>query len=383
MTPSKGSRTPFANVLWFPLAATYAAVMLPWSVAAQLGLWPAPAGITRPWGHGHEMLFGFALAVVTGYTSGQQPRRTTLQMIGLWLLARLAFLGWPLSLPAILLNVAFVIALAWKVAPTFLRTAKKWRNKSVGVILIGVALSVIAFHIAAHMALPPSLFLLEAVLFLSALIFFMGGRMIAPAIAGHVEKTQGYILEARVQPALEGAVLLLLLMALVVNVLPVGARPAMLAALLLACALLTLVRMVRWQGWRCRDRLDLLALLAGYGWLMAGWVLIALSLTTEALPLSQALHAITVGALGTLTLSVMARVRMHRCLRDPNAWPWVYGLNLLIAAAALIRLTVHWLPYTQGLMLAALCWSLAYGGLLVLLVRLGQQEKKNRPHGQV
>lgn len=377
MTSPKRAKAPFANIFWFPLAALYAALILPWSVAGQMGWWPAPSGITTPWGHAHEMLFGFALAVVAGYTSGPQPRRDAFVMIGLWLLARVAFLWWPQSVMATLFNLAFVFSLVWKSAPAFLVTAKKWRNKSVGVILVGLALSVTAYHVTVHLQASPHnlpVLLLEAVLFLSALMFFMGGRMIAPAIAGHLEKTQRYTLEPRVQPNFESAILLLLMAALVINVLPFAARPIVLAALLLACALLTLVRMLRWRFWRCHDRVDLLALLLGYGWLIAGWLLAAISLGTQALPISQALHAITVGALGTLTLSVMARVRMHRSLRNPNAYPWVYGLNILIALATLVRIAIHWLPYSKALMLASACWSLAYIGLLALLLWLAASD---------
>src|SRR5690606_42159102 len=46
-------------------------------------------------GHAHEMLFGFALAVVAGYVLGPQPKTTTLSLVALWSLARLTFLMWP------------------------------------------------------------------------------------------------------------------------------------------------------------------------------------------------------------------------------------------------------------------------------------------------
>lgn len=369
----KKTRPAFANIYWFPLAALYAAIILPWSIAGQMGWWPAPAGLHYAWGHGHEMLFGFALAVVAGYTSGPQPKKEAFTMIGLWILARITFLFWPASLVASLCNLIFVFSMVWKIAPVFLKTAKKWRNKSVGFILIGIALTVAAFH-AANQAFEPSqrllVFLLEGVLLLSTLMFFMGGRMIAPAITGHLQKSQDYILEARVQPNFEGAVLILLIIALLLNLLPFTVRPILLAIVLILAASLTLTRMLRWQFWRCLDRPDLVALMLGYSWLIIGSLLAALSLITNILPINQALHAITVGALGTLTLSVMARSRMHRCLRDPNVYPWVYFLNILIATATIIRLSINWLPYSKALMIASACWSLAYLGLFALLIWL-------------
>ena len=53
-------RLPFANAWFFPVAALYAAFILPISVFALLGLIPTPPGLSTPSGHAHEMLFGFA-----------------------------------------------------------------------------------------------------------------------------------------------------------------------------------------------------------------------------------------------------------------------------------------------------------------------------------
>ena len=54
------AKPPFANLYWFPLAALYAAHILPLSVGGQLGWFSVPAGLETAWGHAHEMTFGFA-----------------------------------------------------------------------------------------------------------------------------------------------------------------------------------------------------------------------------------------------------------------------------------------------------------------------------------
>src|SRR5690625_8011796 len=81
---ARRSRPPFANAWFFPAAALYAAVLLPLSVLSMLGLMPALPGLVSPAGHAHEMLYGFALAVVAGYLLGPQPRETTLILLGCW-----------------------------------------------------------------------------------------------------------------------------------------------------------------------------------------------------------------------------------------------------------------------------------------------------------
>src|SRR5690606_41473169 len=87
-------RQPFANAWFFPAATLYAALVLPWSLAGLLGLLPVPPGLATPYGHAHELLFGFALAVVAGYLLGPQPPRLTL-LLAAWALARLGWLFWP------------------------------------------------------------------------------------------------------------------------------------------------------------------------------------------------------------------------------------------------------------------------------------------------
>ena len=367
----------FANVYWFPVAAFYAALILPWSVLGQLGWAGAPVGLRSSWGHGHEMLFGFALAVVSGYLLGPRPRRNLLAMLGLWLLARIAFLGWPTSLAAALFDLGFVLALAWQTVPSFLKTAKKWRNKSVGFILLGLLCSAAAFQFALRgdrwVPLPGTV-LLEVVLLLSALMFFMGGRLLAPAIAGHMQD-KGRKLLARVQPNIEAAVLLLLAVLLLFNLVALEWLRHIEGAVLLACAALALLRMLRWQIWHCFDRADFVALLCGYCWLIIGWALVGCSLLGAALPLSAAFHAITVGALGTLTASIMLRTRMLRCLKVADAWPWAYLVAVPVSIAAVLRLALGMLPVDGALLLAAGLWSLGFLVLFFLLLRMARLEK--------
>src|SRR5690554_197064 len=83
----KKIKPPFANIYWFPLAAFYAAIIVPWSVGGQLAWFPAPIGLQQAWGHGHEMIFGFALAAIAGYISGPQAKVQIFTMICLWSIA--------------------------------------------------------------------------------------------------------------------------------------------------------------------------------------------------------------------------------------------------------------------------------------------------------
>lgn len=372
MPPPAPERKPkgpwyFPGSYWFPVAAAYAAVVLPWSVLGQLGLVPAPAGWHGGLGHAHEMLFGFALAVVAGYALPPGKGHGAVLLLPTWLAARVAFALAPASAVAWALSGLFVVGLAWLIAPTYLR-ASKWSNRSVAFIVMGLALAAVVFHALdrARRLQDMHVITLAAVLLLSMLMFFMGGRILAPAVAGHVRARGEPPLKHVVQPRLEGVVLGLLAAGIVCALLPWPLARRVAGALLLCCVPLGLLRMARWRCWLCRDEADLVALLAGYGWLFVGWLLTGWALLTGTSP-TYALHAITVGALGTLTFSVSLRTQMFRATNDPNRQPWAYAGALLPGTAALLRITA---ASAGQLVAASACWSAAYALLFVVLVRL-------------
>ena len=357
-------RQPFANAWFFPAATLYAALVLPWSLAGLLGLLPVPPGLATPYGHAHELLFGFALAVVAGYLLGPQPPRLTLLLLAAWALARLGWLFWPGGWLASLGAALFAAGLVWKVVPRFVGAAKKWRNQSVAPLVIVLGLASVLGSLAPMLPVGPRVaqgFLLA----LATLLFFMGGRIIAPALAGHAQ-SRGWNLRARVQPRLEGTGLILLGLALIALLM---AQERLAGLLLLAAGLVSGLRWLRWLPWRHLRRADLALLLLGYAWLVIGLLLFGAALLFAALPLTVALHGITVGALGTLTLAVMARTRLLYRFRDANARPWIHPAAGLLTLAALARILPFLLEGNPRpwLLAAAGCWSLAYLMLFVLL----------------
>lgn len=366
MQPRK-PRLPFANAWFFPAAALHAALLLPISVLGLLDLIPALPGLATPAGHAREMLFGFALAVIAGYLLGPQPLRLTLALLACWLLARLGSLFWPGSWLASGATLLFAAGLVWKVLPRFIGAAKKWRNQSIAPVVGGFALlsAVTAFGLDHGLV---RLLQHEALLLLAALLFFMGGRIIAPALAGHAQN-EGRQLNARVQPQLEGAVLILLALALLLAPLPWLLLQRLSGAILITASALTGMRLLRWQPWHCRTRMDLLALVIGYAWLALGLLLLGLNVLVPSLPTTATLHALSVGALGSLTFAVMARTRLVQRFRDPGARRWIHPQALLLSLAALARVVpplLGW-QHTGWMLLAAGSWALAFLALLVLL----------------
>ncbi|MGC1816536.1 MAG: NnrS family protein, partial [Casimicrobiaceae bacterium] len=200
-----------AHEVFFPAAALYGAIVLPWSVLAITGVVHGPASLSTPSGHAHEMLVGYALAVVAGYQLPRMSARRLALLFVLWVIARVAYVASPDRVVAGMPDAAFAAALAWHVVPRLLVAAKKLRNLALPGILAGLCVAAVAFDIAGSRARSPGdgTIALTVVLLLAALMLFMGGRIIAPAAAGQHYR-QGGTLAARVQPKIEAALLALL-----------------------------------------------------------------------------------------------------------------------------------------------------------------------------
>ncbi len=201
-------------------------------------------------------------------------------------------------------------------------------------------------------------------LLLALLMLFMGGRIIAPAVAGQFHK-QGMDLEARVQPRIEGALIIAMGAAILLAPLP-GAGLAT-AVALGAAGVLAAVRLLRWRLWELAGRPDLLCLGAGYGWLAIGLLLLAVAAAADSYRVA-ALHVITVGALGSLSIGIMARVRLQRNKADPAKSTEIVICTVLIGIAAATRLAAGLGIGDSAMLLwlAALSWALAF----LLLARL-------------
>lgn len=334
MRPFSGAHTVF-----YPAAALYAAAALPASVLGMARGW-------SPLWHAHEMLFGFALAVVAGNQLGAVPAGRVLALLAVWAGARLAFLLAPASAVAAALNAAFAVLLAIHVVPRLFGAAKKLRNRALPAILAALC--------AAAAFWRPAL-LLPAVVLFSLLMLFMGGRIIAPAVAGQRHR-QGERLDARVQPRLEAAILIAGIVALAALAVP--ATSLLAAAALATAGVLAAARLARWRLWALRGRPDLLCLAAGYAWLALGLMGLGAALAAGR-HASAALHLITVGALGTLTFNVMAMSWLLKARRVPDRSAAILVGTLLLAAATAFRL-IGSFDAGPWLHIAAGCWSAAF-----------------------
>jgi NnrS protein len=136
----------------------------------------------------------------------------------------------------------------------------------------------------------------------------------------------------------------------------------------LAAGLAVGLRLARWRGQTTLREPLLWILHLGYGWLALGFILLAINGLVPLLPSTTALHALTTGAIGTMTLAVMTRASLGHTGRPLVAGRGTNNIYVLVTLAALLRLLAplggpHYvLPLSAavgvGLRLRALCIAL-------------------------
>jgi uncharacterized protein involved in response to NO len=391
---SSGRAQPAPWALWalgfrpfYLLAAWFAALSVPlW--ALQYAGWLPQAVLKGSLWHAHEMLFGFTLAVVVGFLftagrnwSGQPtPSGRTLQALALlWLAGRVLVLGpWPLA--ALLANVAFPLAAAYFLGRALVAAGNRRNYFFVGLLsLLGLLAALVHGSQLRWFDLPGPGTLQVGLDVVLLIVSVMAGRVV-PMFTNNGVPGASAQRHPRVEQAAIGSVLALLLF----DALQAAgaALPApLLALLVLSAALAHGARFWLWQPWTTRRTPLVWVLHLAYAWVVLHLLLRA-GAALGWLLAGPAVHALTTGAIGLITLGMMTRTaRGHtaRPLRADRADRLAYAL---VAGAAVLRVFVP-LLWPQGqvaaVLLSALAWS---AGWVVYALHYGPWLCRARLDGQ-
>ncbi len=354
----KPSAPPQTNVFFsygfrpfFLLAGIFSPLLLLEWLAVYTGTLPAPRWLVPFWWHGHEMVFGFIAAVIAGFLLTAVPNWTNttrthglplVLLVVLWLAGRIAMLFvnvLPLALVAIV-DLAFFPALALTLAPRIL-AARRARNYGFPIILLGFFACNLLMHLNANDIRVPNSeifhagFGLRFAVYLSILLVaILGGRVI-PSFTVNGLLRQGKHVKAYSLPGSEELALPSLLLFFALDL--ISPRSAVAGSAAAICAVVLLARMAGWQTRHTlRDSL-IWSLHLGFLWIPIGLSMLAASYLFGLMPPNSGLHALTVGCIGTITLSMMSRVALGhtgRMLIAPRAMTYAY---LLATSAGLVR----------------------------------------------
>jgi uncharacterized protein involved in response to NO len=360
---------------FFLAAALWAAAAIAmWIVVLQTGL-ALPSRFDPLAWHIHEMLFGFVMAAVAGFLLTAIPNwigRPPVSgaalgyLAGLWLLGRVACLISQM-LPtwlAIGADLAFPVALLAIVAREII-AAKNRRNMPMIMPIAVLGIANLLMHLdAAGVAVPTGLGWRLGLAAILALVSVVGGRII-PSF------TRNWLAARQVKnlPAPHGLADRLALGSLHAGLFGWAFFPTALVVgvLLLFGAIFNLWRLMRWQGARTTAEPLLLILHIGYGWLCIGVALLGASILTSTVTTSAGIHALTVGAIGTMILAVMTRVTRGHTGRRLTSDPTTNVLYGCVVAAALTRIAAAFATvWSMPLLIAAGCFWIAAFILFVI-----------------
>lgn len=348
---------------FYLLASVFAALSIPLWIAQYAGFLATPYVGGALW-HGYEMLFGYVSAVIAGFlltavrTWSGQPTPTGLPLIALaalWLAGRILILT-PHPLAALVVNVAFPLAVGIAVAVPLI-LARNRRNYFVIGLLICLAMAGLLFELADRGALnwsaPASLQIgFDLVLFLVAVI---AGRVVPMFTNNGIPGAK-----ASRHPAIEKIALTGLIAILLLDLLQPAPRWVALAAVVTAIA--HAARLWLWQPWLTWRTPLVWILHAAYAWVVVYLLLRSLA-GFGLVPPSLALHALTIGAIGSMTIGMMIRTSRGHTGRTLDSGRLEGCCFVLIQCAVISRVGGGMLfpgHYVASVIAAGVCWSAAF-----------------------
>jgi uncharacterized protein involved in response to NO len=341
------------------------ALVLVW-LAMLTGRLPQPNYLAGPVWHAHEMLFGYLAAVIAGFlltavrnwTGMDTPTGLALAgLVTLWLAARLMpWLGVP-PVPAALVDVAFFPTLA------ILLRRPLWRspnpvNRVFLLLFAGMTLANALVHLDALGLVPGGAarghrLMLDLIIVTMLLV---SGRVMPFFTERGIPGAK-----PRTFPVVERSTFILAGALLAADMIQPYGQPT--GALAIGLGLVLLVRIAGWHDRRVWTTPMLTVLYAGLLWLALGLILDGLPAFTT-LPARGALHTLTIGAVGVVTLGMMARVSVGHTGRPMQAAALTIVAFVLINASAALRGLASLIypdAYHAWLMSSGLCWILAFG----------------------
>ena len=349
---------------FYLLASVFAALSVPlW--ALQFAGWLGHPYLAGPWWHAHEMLFGFALAVIVGFlfTAGKNwsgrptPTGWVLGALALlWVAARVLVLT-PYAVAAAVVNVAFPAAAAVALAIPFIQARNRRNYFFVGLLAL-MALAALCFHLA-HLGfgvLPAWRGIrvaLDVVLFI---LVVMGGRVLPMFTNNGVPGAM-----ATKQPHLEKLALGAVLALLAADAIGLQGGPVALIAAL-ACGAHAW-RWALWQPWKTLRVPLVWVLHVAYLWIVIHLLLRSLS-EFGLVASTLATHALTAGAVGGLIIGMMTRTARGHTGRPLQADAYETACYVLVLTAAAVRVALPLFAPSQTVhasLVSSLLWSAGFG----------------------
>ena len=352
----------------FFLAGLWAALSVPLWIGIWSGAISYPGlGDGTMW-HVHEMMFGYVGAALGGFVLTAVPNWTGRPPVRGWLLGALALIwlcgriavwwgGTVGAIPTAVADLAYLGVLSVLVGNEIV-AGRNWRNLPVFAGLVLMLTANVLFHLsAAGVADVGEAGVRLSIAAMSLLLALIGGRIVPNFTHNWFARRAGPKIAAPMG-RFDQATLTVTAVALTAWV---GSAPVLLSGTLLTLAgALNIVRLARWRGWRTAVEPLVTVLHAAYFWLALGLGLLGASMLADWVMEPLALHVLTLGAMGTMTLAVMTRAVLGHTGRDLHAGGRVVAIYGLATLAVCTRVAFEFVPAPSLLWATADSWFIAF-----------------------
>ena len=374
---------------FFLLASLFSIIATTIWMATYTFGWSLPVSTITPiaW-HGHEMVFGYTMAVIAGFlltavrnwTGVQTIKGLPLLLLALtWLLARtLPLLNSPLLFEwAAIFDIVFLTGLTLAVLHPIIKV-KQWRQTAIVSKLVLILAANILYYLGVFHIINQGVSwgLFSGVYLIMALIFTLARRV----MPFFIERGVGYQVQLKNWSFVDASSLLFLAALWLVDVFFKQALLTALFAIILAA-----LHGIRLKGWYTKgiwQKPLLWVLFLGYSMFVLGFILKAINFFSF-YPTSLPLHAFTYGGIGMMTLGMISRISLGHTGRNinqpPTAVTWVF---LALFLGALIRVVmpillpgfyIHWIGLSQLLWIAAFMLFLYHYFMIFIQARADSQ----------
>lgn len=357
-----------------------AAAMLVWLAVMQFNLQPTTfSRIGSINWHGHEMIYGYGMAVIAGFLLTAVRNWTSVQtlhgpklllLVLLWMLPRLLLFVpgesylWLAALSDLTFNLWLCAALMQPVIKV-----RQWAQVGLlsKVILLALSNALFYAELLYGMEGGVRMSLYSGIYLIISLILLMGRRV----IPFFIERGVGYVVSLRNRLWVDRGNLIVMLLFWFLAVFTPYTTLAAITTVILA--ILQGIRLYDWYTPGIWKKPLLWVLYLAFVWLVIGFGLSALALF-GILDGKVALHALSAGAIGLLTIGMMARVAYGHTGRNVFEPPRYLGpLFAMLFTAAVLRVFgplfdmehyLFWIGSSQ------LLWIIAFGAFALLYAPL-------------
>ncbi len=356
---------------FFLVAGLWAALAVVLWLAMIAGVFALPSALGPIDWHAHEMLFGYGAAAIAGFLltaipnwTGRLPVRGSRLafLVALWAAGRLAVAAsaWIGFEAVAAVDLAFLLVL-WATILREILAGRNWRNLIVAGLVGVLVVSNLLIHLEyLGLAETADLGYRLAITDILLLVTLIGGRIVPSFTRNWLAKGGEAVFPSPFGRLDRLALAASLAAALCWTFLPEG---GVTGVVVLFAALANGLRLARWRGHKTLAEPLVWVLHLGYGWIAAGFALLAVSLLTSALPQTAAIHALTAGAVGTMTLAVMTRATLGHTGRTLTAGSWTTAIYVFVTASGFLRVVSPLVADVEMavVVLAGLCWIAAFG----------------------